>query len=208
MLVGATPTSSLVLGEIAICDGGCPPANKETTVMVDNISAPQASVDFRNRLETNSKKKKNQRRNPTPTGQPPVASHAFFHVKSRRFAVAMVWTCDLSPRAKPPLPLHHKLICVHMHFWFYSCYTTPSVNQFFEALNGFKFKTCQLQSFITFWDLQLSCGEFFHLRSFTKFEFQIWDIQIWISLTIWYQIKKSLKLQSFITSQDLQLWCW
>jgi hypothetical protein len=39
MLAGATPTSSLVLGEIAICDGGCPPASKETTVMVDDISA-------------------------------------------------------------------------------------------------------------------------------------------------------------------------
>jgi hypothetical protein len=28
---------------------------------------------------------------------------------------------------------------------------------FFEALNGFKLKTCQLQSFLTFLDLQLSC---------------------------------------------------
>jgi hypothetical protein len=58
MLASATPTSSLVLEEIAICDGGCPPASKETTVMVDDISALQAYEDFRNRLETNSKKKK------------------------------------------------------------------------------------------------------------------------------------------------------
>jgi hypothetical protein len=71
-----------------------------------------------------------------------------------------------------------------MQFWFYSYYTTPSVNRFFEALNGFKLKTCQLQIFITLWDLQLSCWVFFHLSSFTKFEFQIW-----ISLTIWFQIK-------------------
>jgi hypothetical protein len=28
--------------------------------------------------------------------------------------------------------------------WFYSYYTTPSVSQFFEALDGFKLKTCQL----------------------------------------------------------------
>jgi hypothetical protein len=72
------------------------------------------------------------------------------------------------PRAKPPLPLHCTLICVHMQFWFYSYYTTPSVNRFFEALNGFKLKTCQLQSFITFWDLQLSC----------------WEISIWGHLWI------------------------
>jgi hypothetical protein len=96
----------------------------------------------------------------------------------------------------------------HMQFWFYSDYTTPSVNMFFETLNGFKLRTCQLQSFITFWDLQLLCWAFFHLKSFMKFEFQIWEIQIWISLTIWFQIKKICKLWSFITSQDLQLSCW
>jgi hypothetical protein len=65
-----------------------------------------------------------------------------------------------------------------MQFWFYSYYTTPSVSRFLEALNGFKLKTCQLQSFLTSLDLQLSCWEFFHLRSFTKFEFQIGEIQI------------------------------
>jgi hypothetical protein len=111
------------------------------------------------------------------------------------------------PRAKPPLPLHHTLICIHMQFWLYSYYTTPSANRFFEALNRFKLKTCQLQSFITLWDLQLSWWPFFHLRSFTKFEFQIWEIQIWISLTIWFQIK-ICKLRNFITSQDIQLSCW
>jgi hypothetical protein len=60
-----------------------------------------------------------------------------------------------------------------MQFWFYSYYTTPSVTQFFEALNGFELKVCQLQSFLTFLDLQLSHVDFFHLRSFMKFEFQI-----------------------------------
>ena len=45
------------------------------------------------------------------------------------------------------------------------------VNCLFEALNEFKSKSGQLQSFITFWDLQFSFSNFFHPRSFEKFEF-------------------------------------
>ena len=45
------------------------------------------------------------------------------------------------------------------------------VNCLFEALNEFKSKSGQLQSFITFWDLQFSFSKFFHPRSFEKFEF-------------------------------------
>ena len=40
----------------------------------------------------------------------------------------------------------------------------------FETLNEFKLKSCQLQSFITFRDLQLSFWKFLHPRLFTKFE--------------------------------------
>jgi hypothetical protein len=62
-----------------------------------------------------------------PTSQPPtrpchqVASRAFFRVKSHR---------DLHSRVKPPLSLHHILICVHIRFSFYSYYTTQSVKSF------------------------------------------------------------------------------
>ena len=45
------------------------------------------------------------------------------------------------------------------------------VNCLFEALNEFKSKSGQLQSFITFFDLQFSFSKFFHPRSFEKFEF-------------------------------------
>jgi hypothetical protein len=47
----------------------------------------------------------------------------------RGYHVSNLWP---PPRAKPPLPLHHTLICVHMQFWFYWYYTTPSVNRFFR----------------------------------------------------------------------------
>ena len=43
----------------------------------------------------------------------------------------------------------------------------------FEALNEFKSKSGELQSFVTFRDLQFSFRKFFHPRSFEKFEFQI-----------------------------------
>jgi len=49
-------------------------------------------------------------------------------------------------------------------------YTKPSVNCLFEPLNDFKLKSCQLESFITFRDLQLSFWLFPHPRSFTKFK--------------------------------------
>ena len=40
-------------------------------------------------------------------------------------------------------------------------------------------KSCQLQSFITFWDLQLSFWKFLHPRLFTKFEVHFAVCQIW-----------------------------
>ena len=49
-------------------------------------------------------------------------------------------------------------------------YTKPRVNYLFEALNEFKSKSGQLQSFISFRDLQFSFRKFFHPRSFEKFE--------------------------------------
>ena len=52
-------------------------------------------------------------------------------------------------------------------------YTKPRVNCLFEALNEFKSKSGQLQSFISFRDLQFSFRKFFHPWSFEKFEFQI-----------------------------------
>ena len=49
-------------------------------------------------------------------------------------------------------------------------YTKPRVNYLFEALNEFKSKSGQLQSFISVRDLQFSFRKFFHPRSFEKFE--------------------------------------
>jgi hypothetical protein len=79
------------------------------------------------------------------------------------------------PCAEPPLPLHHTLTCVLIPFWFPTYYTNPCVICLFDVLNDFKSKSCQLQSFITFRDEQLSYWSFLHPRSFTKFECKIWD---------------------------------
>ena len=49
----------------------------------------------------------------------------------------------------------------------------------FETLNEFKLKSCQLQSFITFRDLQLSFWKFLHPKPFTKFEVHFAVCQIW-----------------------------
>jgi len=49
----------------------------------------------------------------------------------------------------------------------------------FETINEFKLKSCQLQSFITFRDLQLSFWKFLHPRLFMKFEVHFAVCQIW-----------------------------
>jgi hypothetical protein len=51
-------------------------------------------------------------------------------------------------------------------FKFLTFCTNLSVNWSFDNLNGFKGKTCQLQSFIPFKDLQLSFRKFLHPRFF------------------------------------------
>jgi hypothetical protein len=62
-------------------------------------------------------------------------------------------------------------------------YTKPSVNCLFEVLNEFKLKSYQLQSFISFRDLHFLFRKFFHPRSFTKFEFQNFEIQTQFCMT-------------------------
>ena len=51
-----------------------------------------------------------------------------------------------------------------------------NLNEFkhnFWSLNEFKWKSFEIQSFITSWDLQLWCSKFFHSRSFAKIWLQI-----------------------------------
>ena len=55
----------------------------------------------------------------------------------------------------------------------------------FETLNEFKLKSCQLQSFITFQDLQLLFWKFFHPKLFTKFEVHFAVCQIWATRVRW-----------------------
>ena len=66
----------------------------------------------------------------------------------------------------------HCHLCLNSLFILIYC-TKLRVNYLFEALNEFKSKSGQLQSFITFGDLQFSFMKFFHPRPFEKFEFQI-----------------------------------
>jgi hypothetical protein len=104
------------------------------------------------------------------------------------------------PSCEPSLPLHHTLICVHSSLHSPHIITTPSVNCFFKTLNVFKLKICQLQSFVTFWDLQLSFWEY--SRSFTNLNFKFERFKHSFSLTIWFQIKKlwTTKFHNFVGS--------
>jgi hypothetical protein len=108
-----------VPAQMAIFAGGCPPATSEPQCW-----APASIVDFRNRLETNRKKIIYER---NPTSQPSIRYRRKSRIFSRK--VATLRGCRDSnlwplPHAKPPLLLHHTLICIHMQFWFYSYYTT------------------------------------------------------------------------------------
>ena len=103
-----------------------------------------------------------------------------------------MWIDDMASLPSGPI----KTLCKCFHFSFFVCKT---VNDLFEVLNKFKSKSCQIQSFTTFWDLQLSFWYFLHPMSFTKFEFQIWEVQTYFSLTRWFQIlkKSTTKLFNF-----------
>jgi hypothetical protein len=99
------------------------------------------TVDFLNRLEINSKTILFRRGTPT--------SRAFF--AQGRDAPRLPWFEPMtSPRAKPPLPLHHTLICVHIQFWLYSYYTTPSVNQLFWGTKRIQIKNLSTTKFYNF----------------------------------------------------------
>ena len=80
-----------------------------------------------------------------------------------------------------------KYLTLGKHFLFFICLY---LNDLFHVLNKFKLKNCQLQSFITFQDIQLSFWYFLYPMSFMKFEFQISEVQMYFSLRRWFQIKK------------------
>jgi hypothetical protein len=114
VLAGATPTSSLVLREMAIFAGGW--HKRPPTQWIFEIDSKQIAKKI---LGEN------------PTSHPPT--HRRLRIFSRK--VTTLRGCRSSnlwppPHAKPPLPLHHTLICVHLQFWFYTYYTTPSVHRF------------------------------------------------------------------------------
>ena len=99
-----------------------------------------------------------------------------------------MWIDDMASLPSGPI----KTLGKCFHFSFFVCKT---VNDLFEVLNKFKSKSCQIQSFTTFWDLQLSFWYFLHPMSFTKFEFQMY-----FSLRRWFQIKK------FSTAKLFNFW--
>ena len=92
-------------------------------------------------------------------------------------------------------------------YWILFSNPNPSLYWLFKALNKFKWKSCQLQSCITFRDLQLSFG-CFSIRDrlqnlnfkFVKFKYNFPSQDDFKS--------KSCQLQSFITFRDLQLSFW
>jgi hypothetical protein len=111
-------------------------------------------------------------------GRPLPASckSQIFHVKSHA-----TWLPGFEPvTLVPGIPssnhsTQNSLMCILFRFTTY--YPKSSINWLFEALNEFKWKSCQLQSFLTFWDLQLLFFMFVYRRWFKKFKFQILEIQ-------------------------------
>jgi hypothetical protein len=91
--------------------------------------------------------------------------------KTWYYAVGRVQTSTLHPRAKPPLLLHHILICVRIQFSFYSYYTTQSENQFLGS------KRLQIKN--------LSCTKFHNFLRYTTFMLEVFSFEvvnkIWIS---------------------------
>jgi hypothetical protein len=104
----------------------------------------------------------------------------------------------------PPLLLHITLTYIYIRFWFLTYYPKLCLNWLFEALNKFKWKSCQLQSFITFRDLQLSFCSFSVQGRLQNLNFKFKKFKRsfpWQDDFKW----KSYQLQSFITFWDLQL---
>jgi hypothetical protein len=85
-----------------------------------------------------------------------------------RQAKAIFW--NFASSKNRTYDLSHTCKLLYIPFRFPKYYTKSCVNWLFDALNEFKSKRCQLQSFITFRDLQFSF-KFLHTRSFEKFKF-------------------------------------
>jgi hypothetical protein len=69
----------------------------------------------------------------------------------------------------------------------------------FHSQYDFKLKSCKLQSFITFWDLQLSCWEFLHLRLFEKKS----NFQVIVSISTGGRHKPLARTGPFVLAGDL-----
>jgi hypothetical protein len=77
----------------------------------------------------------------------------------------------------------------------------------FSWINYFKWKGRQLQSWITFWDLQLLFWSFLHPWLFKKLEFEIWEFKCNLHWIDDFK-RKSYQLQCCRTFRKLQLLFW
>jgi hypothetical protein len=71
-----------------------------------------------------------------PTNHPPAAP-SIFRTKSQRYVLRGVGTHDLWLHAKPPLPLHYTITCVHAKFFLLILYLAK-YKLLFKALNAIK----------------------------------------------------------------------
>ena len=99
----------------------------------------------------------------------------------------------MGPHCLPSVPLKTLGKC----FLFFICF---EFEWFISCPKWIQIKKMSIQSFITFHDLQLSFWYFLYPMSFTKFEFQILEVQTYFSLRRWFQIKK------FSTTKLFNLW--
>ena len=130
-------------------------------------------TDFKNRKQ----KRFNSGRTP-PASHTPVPSKLQVVTFFAHHAAGKIRTHDISLTCNLLYHYTTQSLVSILHFS-PTYYTKPRVYCLFEALNEFKLKSCQLQSFITFRDLQLSFWKFLHPKPFTKFEVHFVVCQIY-----------------------------
>jgi hypothetical protein len=133
--------------------------------------------------------------------------------RSKVHGIFVVWwvgckipSCDLRPETYHRLCWSLDLFDFHIQIWYLLllCYLSLILKWLFDIVNDLKSKSCQLQSFITFWDLQLSFRVFSIRGRLKILNFKFEKFKHTFSWQNDFKLK-SCQQQSFLTSRDLQL---
>jgi hypothetical protein len=137
------------------------------------------------------------------------SSCTIFHVKNTRFTAVGMEPATLGlAYFSHNHSTHNTLVSIwdiHPPYFLFIWFK----NEYLGSLNEFKWKSYQIQSFITFWDLQLWFWSCLHLRSFEIFEldFKCEKLKHRFSMHRWFQMKRlpTTKLHNFLTSSSFIL---